>query len=90
MAGFAQTRSLTHAGTMAILSAAIARAEAIGQPHRIVLVDASGEVLGEVRMTGARFSSRNSALAMALTAASTGPPSSDNQIRIFGVVLAFL
>lgn len=60
---------------MAMLAAAIAQAEAMGQPQCIVIVDASGEVLGEIRMTGARFLSRKSALSKALTAASIGAPS---------------
>ncbi|WP_029063232.1 heme-binding protein [Labrenzia sp. DG1229] len=67
-----ETKLLTHRGTMAILSAAVARAEALGQPQCIVVVDRSGEVLAEIRMTGAKFLSRKSALAKALTASSTG------------------
>lgn len=68
-----QTAStLTHNGVMAMLSAGISKAEEIGQPQCIVIVDASGEVLGEIRMTGAKFLSRKSALAKARTAASTG------------------
>lgn len=66
------TRTLTHAGALAMLQAAVARAEAIGQPQCIVIVDASGELLAELRMTGAKFLSRKSALAKALTAASIG------------------
>ena len=63
------TRELTHHGTLAMLSAAIETAEAIGRPQCII-VDASGETLGEIRMTGAKFLSRKSALAKARTAAS--------------------
>lgn len=75
---FFTTRSqLTHAGTMAILTAAIAKAEEIGQPQCIVIVDASGELLGEIRMTGAKFLSRKSALSKALTAASIGAASTN-------------
>jgi glc operon protein GlcG len=70
-----QTTRLTHAGTMAMLAAAVKAAEDMGQPQCIVIVDASGEVLGELRMTGAKFLSRKSALAKARTAASTGAPS---------------
>lgn len=55
-----------------MLGAAVGKAEEIGQPQCIVIVDASGEVLAEVRMTGAKFLSRKSALAKALTASSTG------------------
>lgn len=68
-------RILTHRGAMAMLVAAVAEAEAMGQPQCIVIVDASGEVLAELRMTGAKFLSRKSARAKALTAASIGAPS---------------
>lgn len=67
-----ETKRLTHRGALAVLTAAVARAEAMGQPQCIVIVDGSGEVLAEVRMTGAKFLSRKSALSKALTAASTG------------------
>lgn len=60
---------------MTMLQAAIDCAEAMNQPQCIVIVDASGELLGEIRMTGAKFLSRKSALAKALTAASNGKPS---------------
>lgn len=70
MAFIVSTQSLTHKGVMAMLQAAIAEAEALGQPQCVVIVDASGEVLGEIRMTGAKFLSRKSAMAKALTAAS--------------------
>ena len=75
MAFFLNSTQLTHAGVMAMLTAAIAQAEAMAQPQCIVIVDASGELLGEIRMTGARFLSRKSAMAKALTAASIGAPS---------------
>lgn len=75
MAFFHSATRLTHTGVMTMLAAAIAQAEAMGQPQCIVIVDASGEMLGEVRMTGARFLSRKSAMAKALTAASIGAPS---------------
>ena len=70
------TQRLTHAGVMAMLSAGIAAAEAMGQPQCIVIVDASGETLGEIRMTGAKYLSRKSARTKARTAASIGAPSS--------------
>lgn len=71
--GFTQaTQVLTHTGTMAMLSAAVAKAEEIGQPQCIVIVDASGELLGELRMTGAKYLSRKSAASKARTAASIG------------------
>jgi uncharacterized protein GlcG (DUF336 family) len=70
MTYFAKTQTLTHQGVMVMFEAAIATADRIGQPQCIVIVDASGEVLGEIRMTGAKFLSRKSAMAKALTAAS--------------------
>ncbi|WP_434051038.1 MAG: heme-binding protein [Roseibium sp.] len=67
-----ETKVLTHQGALAVLMAAVEKAEAVGQPQCIVIVDANGEVLAEIRMTGAKFLSRKSALAKALTAASIG------------------
>lgn len=67
---------LTHNAVMAMLSAAVAKADEIGQPQCIHIVDASGETLAEIRMTGAKFLSRKSARAKARTAASIGAPSS--------------
>ncbi|MEL6452076.1 MAG: heme-binding protein [Pseudomonadota bacterium] len=69
------TRALTHAATLAMLQAGVAQAEAAGQPQCIVIVDASGELLAELRMTGAKYLSRKSATAKARTAASIGAPS---------------
>lgn len=69
------TLSLTHTAVLDMLRAAVACAEEIGQPQCIVIVDASGETLGEIRMTGAKYLSRRSARAKARTAASIGAPS---------------
>lgn len=69
------SHKLTHQGAMAMLGAAIAEAEAIGQPQCVVIVDASAVVLAELRMTGAKVLSRHSALAKAQTAASIQGPS---------------
>ncbi|MEM8978113.1 MAG: heme-binding protein [Pseudomonadota bacterium] len=71
----AQTQVLTHAGVMQMLSAAVACAEEIGQPQCIVVVDASGVTLGQIRMTGAKFLSLKSAATKACTAASIRAPS---------------
>lgn len=60
---------------MAMLQAAIAKAKALECPQCLVIVDGSGEVLAEFRMVGAKFLSRRSALAKALTAASIGAAS---------------
>ncbi len=65
-----QTLALTHQAALAMLAAAADKATEIGQPQCIVIVDASGEVLGSLRMTGAKFLSLRSARAKARTAAS--------------------
>jgi len=70
-----ETKALTHGAVLEMLRAAVACAEAMGQPQCIVIVDASGEPLGEIRMNGARFLSRASARTKARTAASIGAPS---------------
>lgn len=67
--------ALTHAAALEMLRAAVSRAEGMGQPQCIVIVDASGEPLAEIRMAGAKFLSRHSARAKARTAASLGAPS---------------
>lgn len=64
--------SLTHSAVLAMLGAAVAKAEEIGQPQCVVIVDASGETLGQIRMTGAKFLSLKSARTKARTAASIG------------------
>ena len=66
---------LTHRAVMTMLQAAVAKAEAIGQPQCIVIVDASGVTLGQLRMTDAKFLSLKSAEAKARTAASIRAPS---------------
>lgn len=65
---------LAHAATLAMLQAAVAKADEIGQPQCIVIVDASGETLVQFRMTGAKYLSLKSARAKARTAASIGAP----------------
>lgn len=67
-----ESLDLTHAASLDMLHAAVAKADEIGQPQCIVIVDKSGEVLASLRMTGAKFLSLRSATAKARTAASTG------------------
>lgn len=71
------TKKLTHEGVMTALRAAIDKAMEIGQPQCIVIVDASGESMGEIRMSGAKFLSLKSARAKARTAASNRAPSAN-------------
>lgn len=75
MAFTAASQILTHEGALAMLQAGVAEAAGMGHPQCIVIVDASGELVGEIRMTGAKFLSRKSARAKAVTAASIGAPS---------------
>lgn len=76
MTGFTTNSiALTHTAVLEMLRAAVACAQEMKQPQCVVIVDASGEPLGEIRMTGAKFLSRHSAHAKARTAASIGAPS---------------
>jgi uncharacterized protein GlcG (DUF336 family) len=70
-----KTLKLTHSAVMTMLKAGIEQAEKLDQPQCIVIVDASGETLGQIRMTGAKFLSMKSALTKARTAASIRAPS---------------
>lgn len=72
-----QKSSLTHVATMTMLQTAVNKAEAMSQHQCIVIVDTSGELLGEIKMDGGKYLSRKSALAKALTAASIGGPSTN-------------
>lgn len=71
---FGSQKTLLHHAVMVMLEHAIAKAEEIGQPQCIVIVDVSGELLGEIRMSGAKYLSRRSAKTKARTAASIGAP----------------
>lgn len=76
MSFYQHSTVLTDIGVMAMLAAAIDKAKELGQPQCISIVDASGETLAEIKMTGAKFLSRKSARAKARTAASIGAASS--------------
>lgn len=76
MAHTRPTHALTHEGAMVMLSAAIAKAEEMGQPQNVVIVDASAVVVAEIRMTGAKVLSLKSAHSKAITSASTRTPTS--------------
>lgn len=70
------TERLTSKALVTMLEAALEKADGIGQPQRIVIVDPSGIELATLRMAGAKVLSLRSARAKAQTAASTGKPSS--------------
>ncbi len=63
---------LTHDAVLAMLQNGAAKATEMGQPQCLVVVDASGEVMGSLRMTGSKYLSLRSARSKARTSASTG------------------
>jgi uncharacterized protein GlcG (DUF336 family) len=63
--------TLTHAGALAVLQAAVARAEAMQVPQCIAVVDAGGNLLAFARMDGAKVLSQRTATQKAVTAATT-------------------
>ncbi len=65
---------LTHEGALAIINAAVAKAEDTGIPFCISVVDDGGLLKGFVRMDGAKFLSIDSSMRKAMTAASAGNP----------------
>ncbi|MGG6296637.1 GlcG/HbpS family heme-binding protein [Leptolyngbya sp. AN02str] len=68
------TQELTHAGAMVVLQGAIAKAEEMGVPQCIAIVDTGGNLLAFVRMDGAKVLSQLSATNKAVTAASSRVP----------------
>jgi glc operon protein GlcG len=69
------TERLTDAALLAMLQASADKAQVMGQPQCIVIVDPSAVDLAVLRMAGSRVLSMRSARAKAQTAASTGKPS---------------
>jgi uncharacterized protein GlcG (DUF336 family) len=63
---------LTLAGAQTILQAGIAKAEEMGVPQCLTVVDAGGNTVAFARMDGARFLSERSSKAKAVTATSSG------------------
>ena len=77
---------LTHEGALKILNAAIAKAQAMGVPQCITIVDDGGHLLAFTRMDGAKVLSIDSSLKKAMTAASsrvpTGGVASENELKL--------
>ncbi len=77
---------LTHAGALKALAGAVAKAEALGVPQNISIVDEGGNLLAFVRMDGAKLLSRETSMSKAVTAASHRQPSSrldpKNEIKL--------
>ena len=79
-------RTLTLAGGLAVLSAAIAEAERIGQPMCISVVDTGGNLLAFGRMDGSKalsvISTRNKAVTAALSNEPTGGAHADVELQV--------
>lgn len=67
---------LTHEGALKALAGAVAKAEALGVPQNITIVDDGGNLLAFVRMDGAKMLSRETSMSKAITAASHRQPTS--------------
>ena len=67
---------LTHAGALVALAAAVRKAEEMGVPQNISIVDEGGNLLAFVRMDGAKLLSRETSLSKAISAASHRQPTS--------------
>jgi glc operon protein GlcG len=74
MAETTPSLKLTHEGAVKALQAGIAKAEDMGQPQCISIVDAGGHLLAFVRMDGAFHMSLETSLRKARTAACYGQP----------------
>lgn len=86
MALFKDAKTLTLEGGLAVLNAAIAEAERIGQPMCISVVDTGGNLLAFGRMDGSKalsvISTRNKATTAALSNEPTGGAHADVEIQV--------
>jgi len=80
------TRTLTLAGGLAVLNAAILEAERISQPMCITVVDTGGNLLAFGRMDGSKalsvISTRNKAVTAALSNEPTGGAHADVELQV--------
>jgi len=74
MMPFAATKRLTSAGAKQMMAAAIAKAEDIGIPVTVAIVDAGGHMMMLERMDGGRFHTVHSSTTKAITASSNRRP----------------
>ena len=68
---------LTHDGALKLIQAAMAKAQQMGVPQCIAVVDEGCNLLAFARMDGARVLSIKSAQRKAMTAATTGKPTGE-------------
>ena len=73
---------------MEMMQTAVANAEEVRCPQGIVIVDSSGELLGQLRMTASEYQSRKCALAKAPPAASIGAAGSTAPVSVRKAVAA--
>ncbi len=66
---------LTHEGALRVLDAALKKAEALGVPQNITIVDDGGNLLAFLRMDGAKTMSIRTSQKKAISAASHRQPS---------------
>lgn len=76
------TLRLTHHAALTAIQAAIAKAQSIGHPVDIVVVDEGGNVVASVRMDGAKLLSMRTATAKAMSAASHRRPTTEIDAEI--------
>ncbi|MFC3692112.1 GlcG/HbpS family heme-binding protein [Chenggangzhangella methanolivorans] len=74
-AAFTRPRlALTHAAALRMIAAASQKAEEIGAPQNVSIVDEGGNLIAFLRTDGAKLLSRETSLAKAVTAASHRQP----------------
>ncbi len=71
---FAKATRLTNAGAKKMMTAAIAKAEEIGIPATVAIVDAGGHMMLLERMDGGRFHTVHSSTAKAVSSSSNRRP----------------
>ncbi|MEO8154536.1 MAG: heme-binding protein [Rhizobacter sp.] len=86
MTDIAEARQLTLHGAQRVLQAAVAKANEIGQPMCIAVVDLGGNLLSFARMDGSKalsvISSTNKARTAALSGTPTGGAHADVELQI--------
>jgi glc operon protein GlcG len=75
MSDFVATHRITHEACLKMINAGVAKANALGAPVSLAVVDASGVLLAFLRMDGARFFSGRATIKKAITSASQRLPS---------------
>lgn len=76
-----QHLTLTHQGALAVLNAAVTRAADTQAPQCIAVVDTGANLLAFVRMDGAKLVSVDSAMAKAITAATSGKATGQGSVE---------